>query len=92
MQYVSPTHLAADRELVDLATGKVRARALYESNRLIIGGKLDKALEIANVIKSERSKLYHVITKDPTPKEQNNVEFDENAHGYSIGSSVRARL
>lgn len=81
-----------DRDLVNLATGKSRARTLFENKKLHIRGKLDKALEISRVLSHERSKLYRTVTVDPKHDENESVEFNENLHGYSIGSSVRARL
>ena len=83
---------AADRDLVDIATGKARAQTYYESNRLKIKGKLDKALEISRLLSHERSKLYRVVTVDPKFREEETVSFNEDLNGYSIGSSVRARL
>ncbi|WFD44443.1 hypothetical protein MPSI1_003111 [Malassezia psittaci] len=81
-----------DRDLVDIATGKARAQTYYESNRLKIKGKLDKALEIARLLSHERSKLYRVVTVDPKFRKEETVSFNEDLNGYSIGSSVRARL
>ncbi|WFD00056.1 hypothetical protein MYAM1_002802 [Malassezia yamatoensis] len=81
-----------DRDLVDIATGKARAQSYYESNRLKIKGKLDKALEISRLLSHERSKLYRVVTVEPKSREDETVSFNEDLNGYSIGSSVRARL
>lgn len=76
-----------------MATGKARAQTLYENGKLAIRGKLDKALEVSKVIAHERSKLYRVVTSEPgDDNEIGQIEFNEDAHGYSIGSSVRARL
>lgn len=75
-----------------MATGKARAQTLYDNGKLAIRGKLDKALEVSKVIAHERSKLYRVVTSEPGNNEDGEVEFNEDAHGYSIGSSVRARL
>lgn len=86
-----PSYLG-DRDLVDLATGKVRAQTLYESGRVTVRGKLDKALKISRLLAHERSKLYRVVTNDPAPDAESELSFDERLHDYSIATPGRARL
>ncbi|WFD29990.1 hypothetical protein MSPP1_001004 [Malassezia sp. CBS 17886] len=81
-----------DRSLMNLATGKERAQRLYETRKLKIRGKLDKALEISRLIEHQRSKLYTAASTDPTPRSETETTFNEVLHDYSIGSGVRSRL
>ncbi|SPO22618.1 uncharacterized protein UTRI_01296 [Ustilago trichophora] len=91
-----------DRDLIQLATGKVHAQRLYNEGRIKIRGDLDKALKLSTLISHERSKIYG--TPAPSPpvddkltaiehqREGNNSRDQDYGAGSPAPVPDRARL
>ncbi|PKI82806.1 hypothetical protein MVES1_003669 [Malassezia vespertilionis] len=86
----------SDRELVDMATGKIRAQKLYEKGTLGIRGKLDKALEIGKLLAFERSKLFKVVSTEPKVDKEDQTSYRDDLNGLNFVTSnptdFRSRL
>ncbi|SOV06416.1 uncharacterized protein UDID_01630 [Ustilago sp. UG-2017a] len=88
-----------DKDLLDLASGKVQAQRLYNEGRIRIKGNLDKALQVAKFLSHERSKLYGVapVVESKAAVVDHQREGNNQAHDdYGAGSPApvpdRARL
>lgn len=79
-----------DRDLVDLATGKLRSQSLYQDGKIKVLGSREKAIEISKLISHERHKLYRVV--DPNKPIAGTNAYDESLQNLSFTTDFRSKL
>ncbi|WFD34741.1 hypothetical protein MCUN1_001585 [Malassezia cuniculi] len=81
----------SDRDLVDLATGKIRSQELYQNGRIKVTGSREKAIEISKLLSHERHKLYRVVDNSNKPIVGTNP-YDEGLQNLSANPDFRSKL
>lgn len=90
----------ADRDLVNIATGKSQVDAMIDSKKvrerkltqIVIRGDIEKLEKISEILHHERSKLYRSVVTEPVKKEASDSQLGEDSLHHSISDVAHARL